>query len=60
MTQITKRVDEFDGGWVRIIVPNMLTKTKRSVISKVILPGTTSGGIIKLIHDTDTNIMLVK
>ena len=56
----TKRVDEFDGGWVLMTVPNKFTLTKSRVISNAILPGTTSGGTMKLIQDTMTNITLGK
>ena len=41
---------EFDVTLLKILI-----KTRKMVTSKVILPGTISGGIRKLTHDTRTN-----
>ena len=38
-----------------LTVLKMLTRTRKRVISKAILPGITSGGTTKLIQDTTTN-----
>ena len=38
-----------------VIVLKMLVRTRKSVTSKAILPGTTSGGMTKLTQDTATN-----
>ena len=38
------------------MVLKILTRTKKTVISRVILPGTMSGGMRKEIQDTMTNI----
>ena len=43
-----------------VIVLKMLVSTRKSVTSKAILPGTTSGGITKLTQDTATNRPLGK
>ena len=43
-----------------VIVLKMLVRTRKSVTSSAILPGTTSGGITKLTHDTATNKPLGK
>ena len=43
-----------------VIVLKILLSTRKSVTSKAILPGTTSGGITKLTHDTATNKPLGK
>ena len=43
-----------------VIVLKILVRTRKRVTSKHILPGTTSGGIIKLAHDTHTNNPLGK
>ena len=50
-------VVEFEDGCFVMTVPNKFTKTNRRVISKVILPGITSGGIMKLIQDIATKSM---
>ena len=38
-----------------VIVLKIFVRTRKRVTSKAILPGTTSGGITKLTHDTATN-----
>ena len=38
-----------------LTVLKMLTRTRKRVMSRAILPGITSGGTTKLIHDTTTN-----
>ena len=38
-----------------VTVLKMLTRTRKIVTSKAILPGMTSGGTTKLIHETTTN-----
>ena len=38
-----------------VIVLKILVSTRKRVTSNAILPGTTSGGITKLTHDTATN-----
>ena len=43
-------------GILVVMVLKMLTRTRKMVISSVILPGTTSGGIRNEIQDTMTNI----
>ena len=43
-------------GILVVMVLKMLTRTRKMVISRVILPGTTSGGIRNEIQDTMTNI----
>ena len=43
-------------GILVVIVLKILTSTRNTVTSSVILPGTISGGTRKLIHDTITNI----
>ena len=42
-------------GETLVIVLKMLVSTRKSVTSKAILPGTTSGGMTKLTQDTATN-----
>ena len=43
-------------GMLVVIVLKILTKTRKTVTSSVILPGTISGGTKKLIHETITNM----
>ena len=43
-----------------VIVLKMLVRTRKRVTSKHILPGTTSGGMIKLAQETHTNNPLGK
>ena len=60
IVQITRDVGYIDGGWVEMIVPNRLTRTSIRVISKAILAGMTSGGMVKLIHEIATIMRLGK
>ena len=55
ISQISRAVGYLVGGFVWTTVPNKLTNTKRTVISTPSLPGTTSGGMRKLIQETVTN-----
>ena len=42
-------------GMLVVMVLKMLTRTRNTVMSSVIRPGTMSGGMRKLIQDTTTN-----
>ena len=48
-TQVDIDVKDFVLGVLVVILMNKFTRTKNKVISKPILPGTTSGGMTKLI-----------
>ena len=48
-THVDIDVRDFVFGELVVILMNKLTRTKNNVISKPILPGTTSGGMTKLI-----------
>ena len=48
-TQVEIDVKDFVLGVLVVILMNRFTRTKNKVISKPILPGTTSGGMTKLI-----------
>ena len=43
-------------GMFDVIVLKILTRTRNTVMSRPIRPGTLSGGMRKLIHDTMTNM----
>ena len=43
-----------------IVVLKFLTRTRKRVTSRAILPGTTSGGMRKLVQDTTTKSPLGK
>ena len=48
-TQVEIYVNDFVIGELVVMLINKFTRTKNNVISKPILPGTTSGGMTKLI-----------
>ena len=56
MTQASIAVSPSAFGMLVVMVLNMLTRTRKTVIRSVILPGTMSGGMRKEIQLTMTNI----
>ena len=56
MTYVSIAVNLSAFGMLVVMVLKMLTRTRNTVMIRAILPGTISGGMRKLIHETMTNM----